>query len=98
MIYRKLGKSGLEVSAIGLGSWEMAGNVWGNADEANSIRTIHEAVECGINLLDTAASYGGGRAETVVGKALKGIRKGDSVHQMRSESAAEQRRRIQPHA
>lgn len=74
MIYRKLGKSGLEVSAIGLGSWEMAGNVWGNADEANSIRTIHEAVECGINLLDTAASYGGGRAETVVGKALKGIR------------------------
>lgn len=74
MIYTKLGKSDLNVSAIGLGSWEMAGNVWGNADESNSIRTIHDAVVHGINLVDAAASYGGGRAEMVVGKALKGIR------------------------
>lgn len=74
MIYRELGKSGLKVSAIGLGSWEMAGNVWGNVEDASSIRTIHRAVDCGINLLDTAASYGGGRSEEVVGQALKGIR------------------------
>ena len=74
MIYRELGKSGLRVSAVGLGSWEMAGNVWGNVEDAHSIRTIHRAVESGVNLLDTAASYGGGRSEEVVGQALKGIR------------------------
>ena len=74
MIYRVLGNSGLRVSAVALGSWEMAGNVWGNVDEARAIDTIHIAVDHGITLLDTAASYGGGRAEEVVGKGVKGIR------------------------
>lgn len=48
--------------------------MWGNVEDENSINTIHAAVESGINIIDTAASYGGGRAETVVGKAIKGIR------------------------
>lgn len=74
MRYMELGRSGIKVSAIAQGSWEMAGNVWGNVEDENSINTIHAAVESGINIIDTAASYGGGRAETVVGKAIKGIR------------------------
>ncbi len=74
MEYRELGHSGIRASSIAQGSWEMAGNVWGDVDDQVSIATIHKALECGINLLDTAASYGGGRSEEVVGKALRGIR------------------------
>ncbi|HKJ87844.1 MAG TPA: aldo/keto reductase, partial [Gammaproteobacteria bacterium] len=63
--------TGLEVSRIGLGTWAMGGWMWGGTDEAESIRTIHAALERGINLVDTAPAYGFGRSEEVVGRALE---------------------------
>ncbi len=74
MKYRNLGTGGPKVSAVGLGTWAMAGNSYGKVDDAESIRAIHRALEEGINLVDTAASYGGGYSEKVVGMGLKGRR------------------------
>jgi aryl-alcohol dehydrogenase-like predicted oxidoreductase len=72
MDHRKIGNT--LVSAVGIGTWAMAGNSWGNVEDATSIKAIRTAVDSGINLLDTAACYGGGHSEEVVGKALEGIR------------------------
>ena len=73
MQYRVLGKTGLRVSTVGIGCWQMAADgSWGKgATDEESIATIHRAEELGINLLDTSASYGGGHSEEVIGKALK---------------------------
>lgn len=74
---RKLGYSDLELTTIGLGTWAMGGSWewgWGAQDDAESINTIHCALDLGINWLDTAAAYGLGHAEEVVGRALKGRR------------------------
>src|SRR3954453_23419460 len=60
----------LKVSPIALGIWAMGGWMWGGADEAEAIRTIHEAVDRGITLIDTAPVYGFGKSEEIVGKAL----------------------------
>jgi aryl-alcohol dehydrogenase-like predicted oxidoreductase len=60
----------LKVSRIALGTWAIGGWMWGGTDEAEAIRTIHEAVDSGITLIDTAPVYGFGRSEEVVGKAL----------------------------
>ncbi len=57
-------------SRIGLGTWSMGGWMWGGSNEQEAIRTIHLALDCGINLIDTAPIYGFGRAEEIVGKAL----------------------------
>lgn len=71
----KIGKSGIEASALGLGTWAIGGDSnWGTSDDEESIRTIHRARELGINLLDTAPAYGLGHSEEVLGKALKGRR------------------------
>src|ERR1700739_4856292 len=59
-------------SRIALGTWAMGGWMWGGTNEAESIRTIHEALDRGITLIDTAPVYGFGRAEEIVGKALAG--------------------------
>ena len=72
MEYRRLGKSGLKVSAIGLGCG--SATFAGNADERTSINIINHALESGINYIDTAETYADGRSETLVGKALKGKR------------------------
>ena len=70
MEYRQLGKSGLKVSAIGLG-----GNTFGNgADEAQTARIIHRALDVGINFIDTADTYSRGVSEQFVGKAVAGRR------------------------
>lgn len=58
------------VSRIGLGTWAMGGWLWGGTDEAESIATIHAALDRGINLIDTAPVYGFGVAEQIVGKAI----------------------------
>ncbi len=68
---RSLGGSGIEATAIGLGTWAIGGWMWGGTDEARSIRAIHAAIDEGITLIDTAPAYGQGVAEEIVGKALK---------------------------
>lgn len=81
MEQRKLGYSDLQLSTIGLGTWAMGGGDWkfgwGPQDDHSSRAAIHQALDEGINWIDTAAIYGHGRAEEVVGQAVKGIR--DSV-------------------
>jgi len=76
MQYRPLGNSGISASVIGLGTWVLGGGrVWGaDPDDNESIRTIHAALDAGINLIDTAPAYGWGRSEEIVGKAIQGRR------------------------
>ena len=70
---RLLGKSGLSVSAFGLGCMGMS-EFYGTTDEAESIATIHRALDLGMNFLDTADVYGRGQNEELVGRALRGRR------------------------
>lgn len=62
----------MPASRIALGTWAMGGWMWGGSDDATAIRTIHAAIDTGINLIDTAPVYGFGRSEELVGKALAG--------------------------
>ena len=70
MLKRVLGKSGIEASVVGLGTWAMGGWMWGGSDEKASVAAIHAAIDAGINLLDTAPIYGFGVSESIVGKAI----------------------------
>lgn len=70
---RRLGSNGPEISVVGYGSWEAGGDAWGpEVPEERVIEAIHAGVNAGINWVDTAEVYGGGRSEELVGKALKG--------------------------
>ena len=75
---RRLGKSGLELTRVGLGSWAIGGAgwqyAWGAQDDRDSIATIHRALDLGINWIDTAAVYGLGHSEEIVGQAVAGRR------------------------
>ncbi|HKI68913.1 MAG TPA: aldo/keto reductase, partial [Verrucomicrobiae bacterium] len=71
---RLLGKSDLSITPIGLGAWAIGGDWkfgWGKQDDAESVATIHRALELGINWIDTAAVYGLGHSEEVVARALQ---------------------------
>ncbi len=68
---RPLGQSGIEASVVAIGTWVMGGWMWGGADENDSIKAIHAALDAGVSLLDTAPIYGFGHSESVVGKAIK---------------------------
>lgn len=87
MLKRVLGKSKLEVSALGMGCWAIGGPWtwdqpgeepypagWGITDDEESIRAVHAAIDLGVNFFDTAANYGAGHSEVVLGRALKGKR------------------------
>ncbi len=76
---RKLGNSDLNITPLGVGAWAMGGSGWqfgwGDQDDADSAAAIRAAVEAGINWIDTAAVYGLGHSEEVVGEAFKGLSK-----------------------
>lgn len=87
MFKRRLGRSNLEVSGLGMGCWPIGGPWdwleadgsknpvgWGQVDDAESIRALHYALDAGINFFDTAANYGCGHSERVLGQALAGRR------------------------
>jgi aryl-alcohol dehydrogenase-like predicted oxidoreductase len=73
----QLGRTGLEITRVGFGAWALGGgdweHGWGPQDDDQSIDAIHHAVERGINWIDTAAGYGFGHSEQVVGRALEGL-------------------------
>ena len=81
MKYRTFGQTGLKVSEIGIGAFPISGVQqqadgrrvgWTGTDEQQSIALIHRAEELGVNLIDSAESYGAGHSEVVVGQALQG--------------------------
>ena len=74
MEYRPFGKTGLEVSAIGFGCWEMGGT-YGHFDDTEIIKAIHKGLDVGINLFDTAQVYGFGKSEALLQKGLGDRRK-----------------------
>lgn len=82
MFKRTLGRSGIKVSALGLGCWAIGGPFWkkglpvgwGQVDDLESIRSIKHALDLGVSLFDTAAVYGCGHSEEVLGRALAGCR------------------------
>ncbi|CAN7625591.1 aldo/keto reductase [Acidovorax sp. LjRoot66] len=69
-----LGPSGIECSAIGLGTWAMGGWMWGGQDSAAATDAIAASLDAGVTLIDTAPAYGLGASESIVGAALKGRR------------------------
>jgi aryl-alcohol dehydrogenase-like predicted oxidoreductase len=79
---RKLGRSGMEISALGMGCWAIGGPFWsgetalgwGEVDDSESIRAVRRALELGITFFDTANVYGAGHSERVLGRALAGHR------------------------
>lgn len=82
MMMRKLGRSNIEVSAMGMGCWAIGGHFlldgkadgWGSVDDAESIRAIQRAVDLGVNFFDTSDAYGTGHSERILGQALADIR------------------------
>lgn len=80
---RTLGRSGIEISALGMGCWAIGGPFWagetplgwGEVDDAESTRAIRAALDLGVTFFDTANAYGAGHSEVVLGKALLGRRK-----------------------
>lgn len=74
---RQLGYTDLRLSVVGLGAWAMGGGgwkfSWGAQEDEDSIKTIHRAIDLGVNWIDTAAIYGLGHSEEVVGQALKAL-------------------------
>ena len=75
MKYRRLGRSGIEASVVGFGSWAIGGWMWGGVGaEHEAVRAIHAAIDSGMNLIDTAPMYGFGVSEEIVGKAISGKR------------------------
>ncbi len=70
MQYRRLGRTGLEVSEIGFGAWAIGGG-WGPQSEQDSLAALHRAIDLGVNFIDTAAGYGDGKSERLIAEALK---------------------------
>ena len=75
MQMRKLGNADLQITRVGYGAWAIGGSgwqfAWGAQDDSESVAAIHRALELGVNWIDTAAVYGLGHSEEVVGRALK---------------------------
>jgi aryl-alcohol dehydrogenase-like predicted oxidoreductase len=79
MTLRTLGQTDLRITPIGIGAWAIGGGkwefAWGHQDDAESVAAIHAGLDHGLNWIDTAAVYGLGHSETVVGWAIKGLAK-----------------------
>lgn len=71
MQYRKLGRTGIEVSDIGYGAWGIGGKQWLGGTDDESLLALRRAIELGVNLIDTALAYGDGHSEQLVGDAVR---------------------------
>jgi aryl-alcohol dehydrogenase-like predicted oxidoreductase len=68
---RALGRTGLQVSEVGYGAWGIGQAMWGSADDTESLRALHHAVDRGVNFVDTALAYGDGHSERLVGRLVR---------------------------
>lgn len=75
MNYRSFGATGIQVSEIGLGAWQLANPDWHLSDRNEAERIVHCSLEAGCNFFDTAPGYGGGVSEEILGKALKPVKR-----------------------
>jgi aryl-alcohol dehydrogenase-like predicted oxidoreductase len=89
MEYRKLGRTGWQVSAISLGAWAIGGT-WGPVDDRESLAALHRAVDLGVNFFDTADVYGDGRSERLLGQLRR--ERGETIR-----IATKAGRRLDPH-
>jgi aryl-alcohol dehydrogenase-like predicted oxidoreductase len=71
MRYRKLGRTGFEVSEIGYGAWGVGGIQWRGASDDSSLEALRAALDCGLNFIDTALAYGEGHSERLVGQVIR---------------------------
>ncbi len=90
MQYRKLGRTGWQVSEISFGAWAIGGS-WGSVDDAESLAALHRAIDLGVNLIDTADVYGDGRSERLVAQVVR-ERAGQRIY-----VATKAGRRLSPH-
>lgn len=74
MRYKKFQSSDVEVSELGVGTWAIGGENYGSVDREESIEAINKMIDRGVNLIDTAPSYGNGQSEKIIGEAIKGKR------------------------
>lgn len=89
MNYRKFGRTGWKVSEIGFGAWAIGGS-WGQVEDEESVAALQRAIDLGVNFIDTADVYGGGRSERLIGEVLAGRDKSVYV-------ATKAGRRLSPH-
>ena len=71
MRYRTLGRTGFQVSEIGLGAWGVGGKQWLGAEDAEALAALRRAIELGVNFIDTALAYGDGHSEVLVGQVVR---------------------------
>src|SRR5271157_1580733 len=90
MDHRPLGRTGFRISTISFGAWAIGGDAWGGADDAESLRALHRAVDLGVNFFDTADVYGDGRSERLLAR-LRAERREEIV------VATKAGRRLNPH-
>jgi aryl-alcohol dehydrogenase-like predicted oxidoreductase len=90
MDYRPLGRTGFRISSISYGAWAIGGDAWGKTDDAESLRSLHRAVDLGVNFIDTADVYGDGHSERLIGR-LRRERKEEII------VATKAGRRLDPH-
>jgi aryl-alcohol dehydrogenase-like predicted oxidoreductase len=88
--YRPLGRTGWDISTISFGAWAIGGDAWGPSDDGESMRSLHQAIDLGINFIDTADVYGDGHSERLVARLLKERREEIVV-------ATKAGRRLDPH-
>jgi aryl-alcohol dehydrogenase-like predicted oxidoreductase len=90
--YRELGSTGWRISEVGFGAWTIGGDAWGRTDDKESVAALHEAIDSGVNFIDTADVYGDGHSERLVGSVVKD-RPGETVF-----VATKAGRRLSPHS
>jgi aryl-alcohol dehydrogenase-like predicted oxidoreductase len=88
---RELGRTGWRISPISYGAWAIGGDAWGKTDDTESMRSLHRAVDLGVNFIDTADVYGDGHSERLIGQLLR-ERKGEEII-----VATKAGRRLNPH-
>lgn len=71
MQYRRLGKTGWQISEVGFGAWGIGGSMWIGAQDQESLSALHASIDAGLNVIDTALVYGDGHSETLVGQVVR---------------------------